>query len=128
MTYTVDLSEYFRKIYLGFPEKDFNLVAAFISHVENHGLQGWKGLTKSSALVPPDYPDREERIALAKEFNLWHSHIGYPLWTPPRDGSSYPYTSDWVIHYQHFPSKDRIRIVDYRHHDPFNLPEREDMK
>ena len=101
-----------------FPKADRQLINKFIVHIQNFDFTNLEGRNKSSDNVHKDDPHFAQKVQYARENHLWHYHIGilaFDLSKPFGDR-----TSEYVLHYQRF--SDRIKIVDYSAHPPFNLP------
>ena len=115
---SVTLGELFAKELKHFPQSDRLLINKFIVHIQNFGFTNLEGRNKSSDNVYKDDPYFAQKVKYAQENHLWHYHIGilaFDLSKPFGDR-----TSEYVLHYQRF--SDRIKIVDYSAHPPFNLP------
>lgn len=123
MSLTVSLSVFFGNRYDGLPERDLDQIDAFWTHCENHGLTGWEGKVTPSWIVPDHYPDAAVRRAHAKANDLWHAHVGIPVWKPAKNPNASYKVSDWVLHFTYNQSAGHVKLVDYGDHDyPFELP------
>ena len=114
----VTLGELFSKELMNFPQSDRLLIHKFIWHIQHFGFTNLEGRNKSSNNVHKDDPYFAQKVKYAQEHHLWHYHIGilaFDLSKPFGDR-----TSEYILHYQRF--NDRIKIVDYSAHPPFNLP------
>lgn len=99
-------------------EDQVDKVYHFATHVKLHGLSNLEGRNKNSDEVPLNYPDREERIAKAREKKWWHYHIGIECYDGFTHGDK---TSKYIIHYaNHSPNYIRLGKLDY--HPPFLIP------
>ena len=115
---TIEYGLLFRKEFANFPAKDQEAIAKFIEHILKFGFTNLEGRNKSSDNVHKDDPYFAQKVQYARENHLWHYHIGilaFDLSKPFGDR-----TSEYVLHYQRL--SDRIKIVDYSAHPPFNLP------
>ncbi|MBE2163707.1 hypothetical protein IIQ43_04045 [Acinetobacter oleivorans] len=119
-SYTVNFSDEFNYLYnYVYSESKLDLIDDFIEHYEKHGLSGWKGKISSSANVPSYYKNHVERSEYARQFDLWHVHIGLPTWQSYTD---IPYcTSDQVIHFQKH-GRYEITLLTISTHNPMDLP------
>lgn len=127
MALKVDLSDYFVTLFQGFPPSDKLAISNFISHCQAYGLVNLPGKLSSTTNVPGIDPQYYEKVAFAKEYYLWHYHIGIPRYEPPRNSFQRYQTSDWVVHFQRFPGNKEIRLIDYGFHNPMHMPKREYM-
>lgn len=91
----------------------------FIDHFQQNGLWGWVGKLGPSNKVPLNVPDRDEIIAYAEKYSLWHAHIGEPCFEDTIHGRYK--TSDWVLHFQRF-NGNHIRLIELGYHRPMDLP------
>ena len=98
-----------------YSDKDRQKILDFAIHVRQYGLNLLEGKNKRSDGFSDNDPDFSQKIALVKEYNLWHYHIGIPTY---RDSLSGDYkTSEYILHY--IKGLDYIRIVNLdRHPDP----------
>ncbi|WP_273393093.1 hypothetical protein [Actinobacillus porcinus] len=115
---TIEYGSLFRKEFANFPVKDQDAIVEFVEHILKFGFTNLEGRNKSSDNVHKDDPYFAQKVKYAQEHHLWHYHIGilaFDLSKPFGDR-----TSEYVLHYQRF--NDRIKIVDYSAHPPFNLP------
>lgn len=118
--YEVDFGKTFNKYYANaYSPKTLDKIDIFIEHYEQFGLRGWQGKVASTDRVPEHYQDREKIIAKAREHNLWHAHIGDPVWKKSLYGDYL--VSDWVIHFKRI-SRDKIKLLELGFHDPMLLP------
>ncbi len=111
------MSAWFRQIFPNFPQKDKLKIAQFIRHVEQNGLTNLTDRNKSSADVHKDDPDFLNKVTKAREYNLWHYHIGIPYYETATNGDM---VSEYILHY--IKGDDFIKIVDLDSHPPFILP------
>lgn len=123
--YYADFSQEFDYLYSNvFSNEKLNLIDDFLDHYEYFGLSGWKGKISCSWKVPTTYPDWESRAAFAKQYNLWHVHIGLPNW------QSYPNvpfkTSNQVLHFQKINHLE-IKLLTLSTHNPMDLPTLENI-
>lgn len=120
INYQVALGKTFNKYYLErYPSKTVNLIDDFIDHFEENGFYGWKGKIGPSNKVPENYENRDELIAKANKFNLWHVHIGDPCWHATLHGKYL--TSDWVLTFKKINNY-KIGLLELSWHDPMLLP------
>lgn len=115
---TIEYGSLFRKEFGNFPVKDQDAIVEFVEHIQNFGFTNLEGRNKSSDNVHKNDPHFAQKVKYARENHLWHYHIGilaFDLSKPFGDR-----TSEYVLHYQRF--SDRVKIVDYSAHPPFNLP------
>ncbi|MDG6266804.1 hypothetical protein P9J89_00990 [Glaesserella parasuis] len=115
---TIEYGSLFRKEFANFPVKDQDAIVEFVEHILKFGFTNLEGRNKSSDNVHKNDPHFAQKVKYARENHLWHYHIGilaFDLSKPFGDR-----TSEYVLHYQGF--SDRVKIVDYSAHPPFNLP------
>ncbi|MBS9779171.1 MAG: hypothetical protein KGV51_00955 [Moraxellaceae bacterium] len=103
-----------------FPNADLIKIKAFENHVKQHGFDGLKGRNKSSANVPRNDPDWLTKVQYARQYNLWHYHIGIPSYEESEKGDM---VSEYILHY--VKGDDEIKLVDMTSHPPFVLPSEE---
>lgn len=117
----VDLSIHFARIFDCLPSNDSFKVQSFIDHVEENGLIGLPGRLKPSTGVPPDDPFWLKKVTFARHWDLYHYHVGVPIWDQSREVGDH--TSEWVLHLR-VPGNEgeNIIIVDWDSHPPFQLP------
>lgn len=124
----VEFSETFNLYYSGrFSEKTLDKIDDFIEHFEKYGLFGnpqynypsWVGKVSPSWNVPKTYPNYIKIKDYAKKHNLWHAHIGDPLFMDTPHGKYK--VSDWVLHFQ-LISKNHIKLLELGYHNPMELP------
>lgn len=108
-----------------FDKRDVDKIVDFILHFQVNGFKGWKGKYASSSRVPLNYPNREDIIFKAEFYNLWHVHIGIPLWKKSQFGDYY--VSDWVLHFKK-ESEYKIILLELDSHNPMKLPSEEICK
>tara|TARA_B100001063_G_C16663066_1_gene502115 strand:+ start:23 stop:448 length:426 start_codon:yes stop_codon:yes gene_type:complete len=130
LTYQVLASNHFvrvlqnlehKKSPTGYPEElpDALKVAHFVSeYLQNGFTDALRGRNKPSWVVPTDDPQWLNKVRYARELNLYHYHIGIPVYEKSRHGD---YTSEYVLHYQQLDIK-TIKLVDLDDHPPMTLP------
>ncbi|WP_284116433.1 hypothetical protein [Acinetobacter pittii] len=120
INYVAYFSEEFDHFYNHvFSTEKLNLIDDFLDHYEKNGLRNWKGKICSSANVPSSYSDHIERSNYAKQYDLWHVHIGLPSW---QSYENVPYlTSDQVLHFQKHNNYE-ITLLTVSTHNPMDLP------
>lgn len=130
MTYQVLASNHFVRILQnleqkkspsGYPDEfpDALKVAQFISEYLTNGFSGeLKGRNKPSWVVPADDPQWRNKVRYAQELELYHYHIGIPVYVRSKQGD---YTSEYVLHYQQIDFH-TIKLVDLDSHPPMSLP------
>lgn len=116
---TVIYSEQFRKEMVNYPDEDLRLIGRFVLHLNSYGFEGLEGRNKPSDNVPFNDPDYVAKSEYAKEYNLWHYHIGIPHYDKSKPFGDR--TSEYVLHYRKVDST-TIKIVDLSSHPPFKLP------
>ena len=125
---SVSFSETFALYYDSrFSETTLDRIDDFIEHYEQYGLFGnptnghpaWVGKVSPSWNVPNTYPNHLEIAKYAKEHNLWHAHIGDPVFFDTEHGKYK--VSDWVLHFQ-LISKKEIKLLELGYHNPMELP------
>ena len=116
--YSVGFGQIFIDRFDKFPLKDKDKINDFVFHVEEHGFVGLAGRNKSSDNVPKDDPDFLSKVKYAKEYRLWHYHVGIPVYDKAKGFGNY--TSEYVLHYRLL--ENNIVIVDMDFHPPLNLP------
>lgn len=118
--YVVEFDEVFNLYYTQrFSKSTVAKIDDFIDHYVTYGLNNWKGKIRSSANVPYNYPDRIALINKAVKHNLWHVHIGEPIWKKSQNGDYY--VSDWVLQFKKL-SNYHIILVELSWHNPMLLP------
>lgn len=117
--YNVSLGRLFAVEFKNFPKDDQDKILDFIKHYQQHGFAGLPGKNVPSTRIPPDTENYEELYHFASFYQLWHYHIGIPMYE-----LSYVekyLTSEWLLHYRRMSRVD-IRIVDLSYHPPFRMP------
>lgn len=114
----VELGKEFARVFSNFPVGDQDKILDFIEHVEVHGFDGLEGKNVSSTNVDKDDPQFILKVQKARQYNLFHYHIGIPSYRVSPNGYK---TSEYVIHYRKI-SVNEIKIVDMSSHPPFQLP------
>ena len=110
-----------KKHLLNFSEQDRKKIFNFASHVQQYGLVSLQGKNKRSDGFSNDDPQFAQKMALVKEYNLWHYHIGIPSYQNSLVGEYK--TSEYVLHYVR--GDNHIKIVDLSRHPPFSLPSKD---
>ena len=108
-----------------YSEKTLDKIDDFIEHVESNGLHGWIGKVGNSNKVPDTYENKDEIVKKANKYNLWHAHLGDPIFKDSYYGNYK--VSDWVIHFQRF-SNTHIKLLELGYHNPMNLPDNSYLK
>jgi len=113
MTFTVAFKLQFAQEFTRFPPDQQDRVLDFVQLFEKHGLGDF---SKYPGKVAPSWsglPAGHPNIGYAQANDLWHYHMGYPVFTP---GPKYQ-TSDWLIHFQWVARGTHIELVDcYQHY------------
>ncbi|MDR0238144.1 hypothetical protein [Acinetobacter sp.] len=117
--YEIEFGKSFNKYYPNFPKLTADKVDDFIEHYEKNGLKGWIGKIAKSDRIPLDVPNRDELVKKARYYNLWHVHIGDPVWKNSSENGIY--VSNWVIHFQKI-GRYKIKLLELDSHKPMTLP------
>jgi hypothetical protein len=120
MTFTVGFGQQFLKEWPQFDADQKARVSEFVALVQKHGLVQ---AHLPGKLTPSWIGAGQPNFQYAQQHSLWHYHLGYPSWTKHAHA---PWTSDWVIHFQHLAGSSHVDVLDlYTHYDSkgnFYLP------
>jgi len=129
MEYQFALTRHFQTHYYPYlTEAQQRALMSFVRHVKAKGLGNLPGKLKRSDKVPEHYPDRERRIKIAREYNLYHYHLGTPCWQQSGNGH-YKTSDDVVILSKQVDKKAEVTtfyLVGFSSH-PVELPFPQDM-
>ncbi|NWO06871.1 MAG: hypothetical protein HLX50_14600 [Alteromonadaceae bacterium] len=129
MKYKVERTQHFLEHhYYHMSEIQQKALLTFVKHVMKSGLGQLPGKLKKSDNVPLNEPNRDRRIKTAKDYNLYHYHLGTPCWEESENGCFK--TSDDVIIFSKKIDKKagltRVILVGFSSH-PVELPFPQDM-
>lgn len=110
MSYTVVFLPEFARQFANFPEDHQNKVLDFIELYEQFGFSDF---TKYEGKIAPSWTSGSENYQYAKSNDLWHYHIGIPVYNQLHQKYK---TSDTVLHFQ-WPGRGKeIKLVDMYDH------------
>ncbi len=129
MEYQFARTQYFKDHYYPYlTEPQQRALMSFVRLVKEQGLANLPGKLKKSDKVPEGYSDRERRIKIAREHNLYHYHLGTPCWHESENGN-YKTSDDVVIISKHVDkeaSVTKLYLCGFSSH-PVELPFPQDM-
>lgn len=112
MAYTWAFNAQFALEFSRFQKDQQDAVLDFTDTFDAHGLSDFTKfpgkITNSWRGLPPGSPE----FVYARANELWHYHIGLPVYTT---GPKYS-TSDWVLHFQWPGRGDHVNLVDLCYH------------
>ncbi|WP_456490461.1 hypothetical protein [Marinobacter nauticus] len=110
MSYSVVFLPEFARQFANFPEDHQNKILDFIALYEQFGFSDF---TKYEGKIAPSWAPGSENFQFAKSNELWHYHIGIPVYSQQHPKYK---TSDTVLHFQ-WPNKGNlINLVDMYDH------------
>ena len=89
-------------------------IIKFVEHVEEHGMNNLPGRNKPSTDVPSTDRAYQAKVNYATKHNLWHYHIGLPVYDETKDHGDY--TSRYVLDYIKVDDNN-IKLVRLAPHD-----------
>ena len=121
--YRVEFRRQFAIEFKNYPKNQQDKILDFIETFEQQGLTDF---SKYAGKIAPSWSNLKSsnpNYAYAKENNLWHYHIGIPIYQQLH--AKYK-TSDVVLHFQWQQGENVIYLVDiyshYRYDGSFYLP------
>ena len=122
-SYRVKFHKQFAIEFRNYPKNQQDKIFDFIETFKQHGLSDF---SKYDGKIAPSWSNLEgsnPNYIYAKANNLWHYHIGIPIYQQIH--SKYK-TSDVVLHFQWRQGENVIYLVDiynhYKHDGSFYLP------
>ncbi len=109
--YRASFGVQFQKEFVNYPLDQKKAVYEFVQTYQEHGLGNFSRFQGKIAASWRNATPEDE--AYAREHNLWHYHVGLPIYEQSPYGDYM--TSDWLLHFK-WDSNEHIILVDIFQH------------
>jgi hypothetical protein len=120
----INFGRIFAQEFIHFPKDDQLKIFNFVNHLKFNGFVGLPGRNKESTNVSADDHLFLIKVKFARENNLYHYHIGIPVYDETKPTGDW--TSKYILHYSYLDTD--VKIIEMSQHPPFNLPATDYLK